>query len=119
MKQQQHICKNCILIDNSFGIELNSEGICNYCEDPTYKTANWWKTQITNEVKEAGLKDWNSVIKYLRSRQGERKYDCIVGYSGGKDSTALLYKMVHDYGFNPLAVTIDSGFIPDVAFENF
>ena len=117
-QQQQHICRNCVLIDGSFGIELNSEGVCNYCEDPTYKTANWWKTQITSEAKEAGLKDWNSTIEYLRSRQGERKYDCMVGFSGGKDSTALLYKMVHDYGFNPLAVTIDSGFMPDVAFEN-
>ncbi len=116
--EQQHICKECVLIDGSFGIELNSEGVCNYCEDPTYKTANWWKTQITDESKEAGLKDWNSVIEYLRSRQGERKYDCIVGFSGGKDSTALLYKMVHDYGFNLLAVTIDTGFVPEVAFEN-
>ena len=81
--KQQHMCKNCVLIDGSFGIELNSKGICNYCEDPTYKTANWWKTQITDESKEAGLKDWNSTIEYLRSCQGERKYDCIVGYSGG------------------------------------
>ena len=117
-QQKQHVCKSCVLIDGSFGIELNSEGLCNYCEDPTYKTANWWKTQITDEKKEAGLKDWNSVIESMRSRQGERKYDCLVGFSGGKDSTALLYKIVHDYGFNPLAVTIDSGFMPEVAFEN-
>ena len=118
MIHEQYICKNCILVDGSFGIELNSEGICNYCEDPTYKTTNWWKTQITEKMKENGLRDWNSVIELMRSRQEEKKYDCIVGYSGGKDSTALLYSVVHDYGFNPLAVTIDSGFIPDIAFEN-
>jgi len=118
MMHEQYICKNCILVDGSFGIELNSEGICNYCEDPTYKTTNWWKTQITEEMKETGLRDWNSLIELMRSHQEEKKYDCIVGYSGGKDSTALLYTVVHDYGFNPLAVTIDSGFIPDIAFEN-
>ena len=118
MIHEQYICKNCILVDGSFGIELNSEGICNYCEDPAYKTTNWWKTQITEKMKETGLRDWSSVIELMRSRQGEKKYDCIVGYSGGKDSTALLYTVVHDYGFNPLAVTIDSGFIPDIAFEN-
>ena len=118
MIHEQYICKNCILVDGSFGIELNSEGICNYCEDPAYKTTNWWKTQITKKMKENGLRDWNSVIKRMRSRQEENKYDCIVGYSGGKDSTALLYSVVHDYGFNPLAITIDSGFIPDIAFEN-
>jgi len=118
MMHEQYICKNCILVDGSFGIELNSKGICNYCEDPAYKTTNWWKTQITDEMKKSGLRDWNSVIELMRSRQGETKYDCIVGYSGGKDSTALLYSVVHDYGFNPLAITIDSGFIPDTAFEN-
>lgn len=118
MMHEQYICKNCILIDGSFGIELNSEGICNYCEDPAYKTTNWWKTQITEKMKETGLRDWNSVIELMRSRKEEKKYDCIVGYSGGKDSTALLYTMVHDYGFNPLAVTIDSGFFPETAFEN-
>jgi len=118
MKHEQYVCKNCILVDGSFGIELNSEGICNYCEDPAYKTTNWWKTQITDKMREKGLRDWNSTIELMRSRQEEKKYDCIVGYSGGKDSTALLYTMVHDYGFNPLAVTIDSGFIPDTAFEN-
>lgn len=118
MMHEQYICKNCILIDGSFGIELNSEGICNYCEDPAYKTTNWWKTQITEKMKETGLRDWNSVIELMRSRKEEKNYDCIVGYSGGKDSTALLYTMVHDYGSNPLAVTIDSGFIPETAFEN-
>ena len=118
MMHEQYICKNCILVDGSFGIELNSKGICNYCEDPAYKTSNWWKTQITEKMRESGLRDWNSVIELMRSRQKDKKYDCIVGYSGGKDSTALLYTMVHDYGFNPLAVTIDSGFIPDTAFEN-
>jgi len=118
MMHEQYICKNCILVDGSFGIELNSEGICNYCENPTYKTTNWWKTQITEKMKESGLRDWNSVIELMRSRQEEKKYDCIVGYSGGKDSTALLYTVIHDYGFNPLAITVDSGFIPDTAFEN-
>jgi hypothetical protein len=118
MIYEQYICKNCILVDGSFGIELNSEGICNYCEDPAYRTTNWWKTQITEKMKKTGLKDWNSTIDLMRSHQEENKYDCIVGYSGGKDSTALLYTVVHDYGFNPLAVTIDSGFIPDIAFEN-
>ncbi len=57
MIHQQYICKKCILIDGSFGIELNSKGICNYCDDPAYKTMNWWKTQITEEMKETGLKD--------------------------------------------------------------
>ncbi|MBY8988269.1 MAG: hypothetical protein KGD61_07435 [Candidatus Lokiarchaeota archaeon] len=119
MIEPEHMCKKCILLDGSLGVSVNaSTGICNYCEDPEYKTPSWWKTQITEEMRREGLEDWQRVIERAQSRRGEQKYDCIVGYSGGKDSTALLWKMVNEYNLNPLAVTIDSGFIPETAFEN-
>ena len=119
MIEPEHMCKKCILLDGSLGVSVNaSTGLCNYCEDPKYKTPSWWKTQITEEMRREGLDDWQRVIERAQSRRGKYKYDCIVGYSGGKDSTALLWKMVNEYNLNPLAVTVDSGFIPDTAFEN-
>lgn len=119
MIEPEHMCKKCILLDGSLGVSVNaSTGLCNYCEDPEYKTPSWWKTQITEDMRRDGLEDWQQVIEHVQSKRGKRKYDCIVGYSGGKDSTALLWKMIHDYDLNPLAVTVDSGFIPDTAFEN-
>lgn len=115
----EHMCKKCILLDGSLGVSVNaSTGLCNYCEDPEYKTPSWWKTQITEDMRRDGLEDWQQMIERVQSKRGKGKYDCIVGYSGGKDSTALLWKMIHDYNLNPLAVTVDSGFIPDTAFEN-
>ena len=119
MIEPEHMCKKCILLDGSLGVSVNENtGLCNFCEDPKHKTPSWWKTQITDEMRRDGLEDWQQVIERAQLRRGKQKYDCIVGYSGGKDSTALLWKMVHDYDLNPLAVTVDSGFIPDTAFEN-
>ena len=119
MIEPEHMCKKCILLDGSLGVTVNSStGLCNYCEDPEYRTPSWWKAQITDEMRQEGLEDWQRVIERVQSRRGQQKYDCIVGYSGGKDSTALLWKMTREYNLNPLAVTVDSGFIPDTAFEN-
>ena len=119
MIEPEHMCKKCILLDGSLGVSVNeTTGLCNFCEDSKHRTPSWWKTQITEQMKRDGLEDWQRVIERTQSRRGKQKYDCIVGYSGGKDSTALLWKMVNEYNLNPLAVTVDSGFIPDTAFEN-
>jgi len=116
--QKQQVCRNCILPDGFLGIQLNDEDLCNFCIDPSHKNDNWWKVNITKKRRQEALNDWNSVINNLQSSQGERKYDCIVGYSGGKDSTALLHLIINEYHLNPLAVTVDNGFVPNVAYEN-
>jgi len=116
--QKQQVCKNCILPDGFLGVQLNEEELCNFCVDASHRNNNWWKVNITEQRRQAALNDWNSVVKRLQTTRGERKYDCIIGYSGGKDSTALLYHIINEYNLNPLAVTVDNGFVPDVAYEN-
>jgi hypothetical protein len=54
----------------------------------------------------------------MQKNHGTRKYDCILGYSGGKDSTALLDYLINELGLTPLAVTSDTGFMTDIAKEN-
>ena len=111
-------CSKCILPDGFLGIHLNSEHLCNICADPTYKTINYSRTIISPEQRTKALKDWNSVVKDMQKNHGSRKYDCILGYSGGKDSTALLDHLVNILGLTPLAVTSDTGFMTDIAKDN-
>ncbi|MFX1395245.1 MAG: hypothetical protein ACFFAH_17000 [Promethearchaeota archaeon] len=54
----------------------------------------------------------------MKLNHGNQQYDCIIGYSGGKDSTALLDIFVNEYNLNPLAVTVDTGYMTDIAMEN-
>lgn len=112
------ICKKCILPKGFLGIEVNSEGLCNFCQDSSHKNVNWSKLQITKKMREEALADWNALIKDMQSNRGKQEYDCIIGYSGGKDSTALLDKFVNDYGLKPLAITGDTGFMTDIAMAN-
>lgn len=54
----------------------------------------------------------------MKQNHGKRQYDCVIGYSGGKDSTALLNLIYNEYNLTPLAITVDMGFMSDIAKQN-
>lgn len=118
MIEHQNICGKCILPDGFLGIHLNSEGLCNFCTDLDYKNMNWSRTEISDERRQNALKDWKSIEKEMQGSHRNGHYDCILGYSGGKDSTALLDYLVNQLGLSPLTVTSNTGFMTDIAKDN-
>ena len=118
MIEKQNVCRNCILPDGFLGVHLDLEGSCSFCSDPDHKNINWSRTEIDQRKRELALTDWSRVVEDMQRTHGKIPYDCILGYSGGKDSTALLDYLVNTLGLNPLAVTSDTGFMTDVAKEN-
>ena len=74
------ICKNCIRDTSDPNIIFNSEGNCNHCENslPKLKKMIFLEEQINNNLEELKL-------KLKKKVQG--KYDCIIGMSGGVDSS--------------------------------
>jgi len=54
----------------------------------------------------------------VKKKAGSQKHDIAVGFSGGKDSTALVDILVEQYGLNPLLITVDTGFMTDIAKQN-
>lgn len=104
----QRICADCVLPENFPGVIFDSLGICNYCRDAAKQQAP--------SVRVAQLQD--KVDTLIDGNRGKSTYDCIVAYSGGKDSTFTLQLLVEKYGLNCLAVTIDNGFISDQAWKN-
>jgi hypothetical protein len=96
-------CSKCVLTDTTPGISLDSNGVCNYCK--SYK-----KFEYRGE---------DNLIKLLESQKKKnRKYDCIVSLSGGRDSSYTLLKMVKDYGLKVLAVNYENPFTDSQAKEN-
>jgi len=85
------------------GITFDKEGVCNGCKEyGKTKTINW-------EARQKVLKE--ILAKYQeRAKVKGNKYDCIVGYSGGKDTVYTLWVAVKKYGMKPLVVTFDHGF---------
>ena len=102
------ICSQCILPETFPGISFNNQGICNHCQHAErHKTEYEQMTQLDTK--------FNTLINQLK---GESGYDCVVSFSGGKDSSYLLDLIVNRYSLKPLAVTFDNWFLSEMAFNN-
>jgi hypothetical protein len=117
-KKEHSICQKCILLDGPFGVSLNSNGLCNFCEDPSFETPTWKKTMIDETFRKEKREDWYSLIAQWQEEYGTDHYCCLLGFSGGKDSTALLDTFVNEYHLKPFLVTVNVGFMTDVAKNN-
>lgn len=104
------LCSKCILDTSIEEISFDSEGVCNYCH-----------TQEMMEKKyplgTEGNLAVDKIVKKIKEKGKNKRYDCIVGVSGGRDSTYTLYKTVK-LGLRPLAVHFDNGWNSDIAVKN-
>lgn len=103
-------CLRCALPNTYPGIKFNNNGVCNYC---IYHEIYKEREEITKKIL------GKEIIKLIQKTKKEKhQYDCIVAYSGGKDSTFLLYFLRKRFKLNILAHTLDNGFISKKAIEN-
>src|SRR5690606_6576892 len=86
---------------------FDDHGVCNICRE-----FEAYKDKI-----EAYFKDEEAFAQLTKSMKGEGQYDCLLLYSGGKDSTYVLYKLI-DHGLRVLTYTFDNGYISKTAFSN-
>ena len=102
------ICIRCVLPASFPGVTFSDDGVCNYCRDfPGLE-------EIESE-KEEYRKQFEALVEQHRRKDG---YDCLVCFSGGKDSTYTLDLFRTGYDLKVLAFTLDNGFISPVAKEN-
>jgi glutamine---fructose-6-phosphate transaminase (isomerizing) len=96
-------CSKCILPESMPFIEFDENGVCNYCNN--YHSRNTPK----------GMEAIQSLIEPYR---GDGPYDCIVPFSGGRDSCYSLHIIVKELGLRPLTFTYDWGMVTDLARRN-
>ncbi len=105
------ICKRCVMDTSDPAISFDAVGVCNHCNEFETVTRQHW---FPNE---AGAARWQAIAAQIR-RDGEgREYDCILGLSGGVDSSYLALK-VHEWGLRPLVVHVDAGWNSELAVAN-
>jgi N-acetyl sugar amidotransferase len=111
MEQHKKVitCSNCIL-DNTDdpNITFDDKGVCNYC-NYYFKTA---KQSVRSEKKDLG-----KIIAEISEAGKGKQYDCVIGVSGGVDSTYVAY-LVKQKGLRPLAVHLDYGWNSELAVSN-
>jgi N-acetyl sugar amidotransferase len=106
------ICTRCIMDTTDPDIEFDKDGVCNHCKRAEKLIIE--NTIVDKVKKNEKLKELLSNIKQAGNG---KKYDCIIGVSGGVDSTYVAY-LVKELGLNPLAVHLDNGWNSELAVSN-
>ncbi|GIW10392.1 MAG: LPS biosynthesis protein [Dehalococcoidia bacterium] len=101
-------CSRCLIPETHETIVFDEEGVCNICRAHEKK-----REKIDWAARRA---QFEALIERVR---GKYAYDCIVPFSGGKDSTFTLYYLVREYHLKPLVVQFDHGFLrPKLVEQN-
>jgi hypothetical protein len=98
-------CKKCILPANYLNISFDANGVCSFCNSHTQKTY-------------PGLDKMREDVRAILKKHPNRKFDCVLGISGGRDSTYLLHILKNVLGLNPLAYFVNHDFIPEHTRNN-
>ena len=110
-KEKVASCKRCIMdAENDPDLILDDDGICNHCH-------NFDKAINLLPKGEKALDYFNDSIAKIKAYGKNRKYDCIIGVSGGVDSTYLVY-LAKQNGLKALMVHCDNGWNSELSVKN-
>ena len=92
-------CTRCVIPETQDAVTYDEKGVCSVCKTIEYKNAkiDWAKKREEFE-------------ELLKGYRGQGEYDCIIPFSGGKDSAYQAYTLVRDFNLKPLIVCFDHGF---------
>lgn len=112
MAEREHIvCARCVMDTTDPDIQFDEHGVCNHCGQYERLIR---ECVFTGREAEERL---NAVVEGIKKDGANKKYDCIIGVSGGVDSTYVAYK-VKQLGLRPLAVHLDNGWDSELAVRN-
>ena len=107
MSRDLKTCKSCLMPNTRPRIVFDDQGICNACNNAALKPTIDWESRKSEFLKlVAEIKNHNA------------RYDCVVPWSGGKDSSAIAYKLKFEFGLNPLLVTFSPLLVNAVGSHN-
>lgn len=111
--RKYQVCTNCVMDTTDSQILFDKNGVCDHCNN-FYNNLqpNWHPND------EIGKKNLESIINEIKSNGRNKKYDCIIGLSGGVDSSYLAYMAIKKWGLKPLLYTVDTGWNLPVAEKN-
>ena len=110
MKTQ--ICTNCVMDTTDSAISFSESGVCDHCGIYYSKIEPSWKLLLENgsELK--------SMADKIRREGSGKDFDCIIGMSGGIDSSYLVYAAKEVMGLRPLVFHVDAGWNSQIAVNN-
>ena len=105
------MCSRCIYDTNLGVMDFDDKGVCNYC-----RKIEGLQKEFGTELQK-GESKFSDILDEVKASGRNKKYDCVIGVSGGTDSSYLLMK-AKDWGLRPLAVHYDNTWNSAVATMN-
>jgi len=111
MKNYQ-ICTNCVMDTSDKEIVFDDQGVCDHCNGFRSHVAPKW------HPNETGRQMFARTVEQIRQSGQGKPFDCIIGLSGGLDSSYLLHRVVTEFQLRPLVFHVDGGWNTDIAVNN-
>lgn len=108
----RRVCTRCIYDERVPAISFNERGVCNYC------------CQLDGLVDQYGTgrpegqNNFEQILDDIKAAGKNKKYDCIIGVSGGTDSSYMVHQAKYEWGLRPLAVHYDNTWNSAIATQN-
>lgn len=111
MSANSKTCSRCVMDTTDPDIRFDADGVCNHCHE--------YDRRAREEVftGEDGRRRLQAIAEKIKRDGAGNQYDCVIGVSGGVDSTFVAYK-VKQLGLRPLAVHLDNGWDSELAVNN-
>ncbi len=106
------ICSNCIMDTSDSGIVFDERGWCDYCNNYHRNILPNWHTD------ERGEREIMAVVERMKRDGQGRDHDCLIGLSGGVDSSYVTYLAKEKFGLRPLLYHVDAGWNSQQAVNN-
>lgn len=112
MEREYQVCTNCVMDTTDSKIVFDENGVCDHCN-------TYYKDILPNwHTDERGEKELNEIIQKIKKEGEGKEFDCLMGMSGGIDSSYLLYVMTEKFGLRPLVFHVDAGWNSQIAVNN-
>lgn len=112
MSQEEKICTHCIMDTTDPHITFDADGVCDYCNNFKHVIAPSWDTG------EKGSAELARLAQQIKQAGKGKDFDCIIGLSGGLDSSYAAYVAVVKMGLRPLLFHVDAGWNTADAIHN-
>jgi N-acetyl sugar amidotransferase len=106
------VCSRCIYDERVSNITFDAQGLCNYCRQVDELVEQYGTGHTRGEA------ELERIVDEIKRAAKGKKYDCIIGVSGGTDSSYMVHLAVKEWGLRPLAVHYDNTWNTAIATQN-
>lgn len=111
-KREYQICSKCVMDTSDENITFDENGVCDHCHDYENNVKPNWHTD------DKGKRTLSQIVEKIKASGKGKDFDCLLGLSGGVDSSYMLHLAVKEFGLRPLVFHVDGGWNSELAVHN-